>query len=187
MRLLLTIALALSLLAQVASVDAAGCRRSRTPRPVTIVRGHFNMKTGVYTRSHYRRSHVIHTYPAPIQPPRPPSVSVGSHWVRGYRRRDGTYVAPHWRQRGRTPRQPRSTYALPPAMSAVLPPPPSPRYSPPTPPPSTAPSTGTVWVDTKSGIFHAPGTRWYGRTKQGEYMPEADAIDKGYRPSRSGQ
>jgi len=28
-----------------------------------------------------------------------------------------------------------------------------------------------------------PGTRWYGNTKQGKFMSEADACAQGYRPS----
>jgi len=39
-----------------------------------------------------------------------------------------------------------------------------------------------VWVNTKSGIYHCPGTRWYGKTKQGEYMKQSEAQDKRYRP-----
>jgi hypothetical protein len=27
-----------------------------------------------------------------------------------------------------------------------------------------------VWVNTNSGIYHCPATRWYGKTKQGKYM-----------------
>ena len=42
-------------------------------------------------------------------------------------------------------------------------------------------STGMVWVNTESGIYHKPGTRYYGKTKQGKYMTEADAIKAGYR------
>jgi len=42
-------------------------------------------------------------------------------------------------------------------------------------------STGMVWVNTESGIYHKPGTRYYGKTKQGKYMSEADAIKAGYR------
>jgi len=44
-----------------------------------------------------------------------------------------------------------------------------------------AKSTGLVWVNTDSGIYHKPGTRYYGKTKQGKYMTEADAIKAGYR------
>ena len=42
-------------------------------------------------------------------------------------------------------------------------------------------SSGMVWVNTDSGIYHKPGTRYYGKTKQGKYMSEADAIKVGYR------
>jgi hypothetical protein len=42
-------------------------------------------------------------------------------------------------------------------------------------------SSGMVWVNTESGIYHKPGTRYYGKTKQGKYMSEADAIKAGYR------
>lgn len=40
-----------------------------------------------------------------------------------------------------------------------------------------------VWVNTKSGVYHCPGTRWYGNTKQGEYMTQKQAQDKGNRPA----
>jgi hypothetical protein len=40
-----------------------------------------------------------------------------------------------------------------------------------------------VWVNTNSGVYHCPGTRWYGNTKQGEYMNQAEAQKKGYRPA----
>ena len=42
-------------------------------------------------------------------------------------------------------------------------------------------SAGLVWVNTDSGVYHKPGTRWYGKTKQGKYMTEADAQKAGYR------
>jgi len=42
-------------------------------------------------------------------------------------------------------------------------------------------SAGTVWVNSDSGVYHKPGTRWYGKTKQGKYMAEADAQKAGYR------
>jgi hypothetical protein len=44
-------------------------------------------------------------------------------------------------------------------------------------------SAGMVWVNTDSGIYHKPGTRWYGKTKQGKYMTEADAVKAGYKAS----
>ncbi len=43
-----------------------------------------------------------------------------------------------------------------------------------------AKSDAMVWVNTDSGIYHKPGTRFYGKTKQGKYMSEADAIKAGY-------
>jgi hypothetical protein len=43
------------------------------------------------------------------------------------------------------------------------------------------------WVNTASGVYHYPGTRWYGQTKQGQYMSEAEARAKGYRPAKNGQ
>jgi hypothetical protein len=42
-------------------------------------------------------------------------------------------------------------------------------------------SAGMVWVNTDSGVYHKPGTRRYGKTKQGKYMPEADGQNPGYR------
>ncbi|HLJ85688.1 MAG TPA: serine protease [Candidatus Angelobacter sp.] len=36
-----------------------------------------------------------------------------------------------------------------------------------------------VWVNTSSGKYHCPGTLYYGRTKHGEYMTQAEAQKKG--------
>ncbi len=40
---------------------------------------------------------------------------------------------------------------------------------------------GKVWVNTKSGVYHKEGDRWYGRTKEGKYMTEDEANKAGYR------
>jgi hypothetical protein len=40
-----------------------------------------------------------------------------------------------------------------------------------------------VWVNTASGVYHCPGSRWYGNTKQGQYMTQAEAQKKHYRPA----
>ncbi|HWX54879.1 MAG TPA: hypothetical protein VN176_09855 [Verrucomicrobiae bacterium] len=40
-----------------------------------------------------------------------------------------------------------------------------------------------VWVNTDSGVYHCPGTRWYGVTRHGVYMTQAEAQKKGYRPA----
>jgi hypothetical protein len=40
-----------------------------------------------------------------------------------------------------------------------------------------------VWVNTNSGVYHCPNTRWYGATKSGVYMKQTEAQQKGYRPA----
>ena len=47
-----------------------------------------------------------------------------------------------------------------------------------------SPGNGMVWVNTDSGIYHKEGTRYYGKTKHGKYMSEADAVKAGYRPAK---
>ena len=45
-------------------------------------------------------------------------------------------------------------------------------------------STGMVWVNTDSGVYHKPGTRWYGKTKNGKYMTQTDAMKAGYHAAK---
>jgi len=56
----------------------------------------------------------------------------------------------------------------------------------PTPPPAPETRTaaagggnGKVWLNTETKVYHCPNDRYYGKTKQGEYLSEADAIAKG--------
>jgi hypothetical protein len=50
----------------------------------------------------------------------------------------------------------------------------------------TPPEKGMVWVNLPTGIYHREGDRWYGKTKNGKFMSEADAIKAGYRPAKNG-
>jgi hypothetical protein len=36
-----------------------------------------------------------------------------------------------------------------------------------------------VGQNTATGVYHKPGSHWYGKTRQGKYMTEADAIKAG--------
>jgi len=49
--------------------------------------------------------------------------------------------------------------------------------------PEAADTADQVWVNTRSGKYWRPGSRYYGMTKQGEYMSEKEAVQKGYRPA----
>jgi len=68
-----------------------------------------------------------------------------------------------------------------PAPAAAKSAPPASEASSPAQPP---PSRGMVWVNTETKVFHREGDKWYGTTKHGKYMTEADALKAGYRESK---
>ena len=48
----------------------------------------------------------------------------------------------------------------------------------------TPPVKGMVWVNLDSKVYHKEGSRWYGKTKSGKFMSEADAMKAGYTASK---
>ncbi len=48
----------------------------------------------------------------------------------------------------------------------------------------TPPSKGMVWVNTSTKVFHREGDPWYGKTKHGKFMTEADAVAAGNHESK---
>jgi competence protein ComEA len=82
----------------------------------------------------------------------------------------------------------------PPASSSPAPAPAPPASAPPAAPAAAAksapqaqpsPGSGMVWVNLDSGVYHKEGTRYYGKTKNGKYMSEADALKAGYRAAKN--
>jgi DNA uptake protein ComE-like DNA-binding protein len=50
----------------------------------------------------------------------------------------------------------------------------------------TPPSPGMVWVNLETKVYHRAGDQWYGKTKKGQWMTEADAVKAGYREAKKG-
>lgn len=51
--------------------------------------------------------------------------------------------------------------------------------------PAPGGGAGQVWVNTTSHVYHMQGSKYYGKTKHGKYISEADAIKEGDHPSKS--
>jgi hypothetical protein len=52
---------------------------------------------------------------------------------------------------------------------------------------SACPKDVVVWLNTRSGVYHFQGERWYANTEEGAYVCEADANANGDQATRNGQ
>ena len=48
---------------------------------------------------------------------------------------------------------------------------------------ASAKAGGKVWVNTETRVYHKGG-RWYGKTKKGKFMTEAEAKAAGYKGAK---
>ncbi len=49
----------------------------------------------------------------------------------------------------------------------------------------TPPRKGMVWVNTDTNVYHKEGSSWYGKTKEGKWMTEEEAVKDGNRASKN--
>ena len=51
-------------------------------------------------------------------------------------------------------------------------------------PPAPGGGHGKVWVNTETHMYHKEGSRFYGTTKKGKYVTEAEAIKEGNKAAQ---
>ncbi len=85
-----------------------------------------------------------------------------------------------WWQQSTSASTPASNASAPPALQAG-------QYTTELAARARCPSDTVIWVNTPTRIYHYSGTRYYGQTRRGAYMCEADARAAGYRASKNRQ
>ena len=83
------------------------------------------------------------------------------------------------------PANPPASSSAAPAPGEPTPPAAAPPAAKSAPHPQPSPGAAMVWVNLDSGVYHKEGTRYYGKTKNGKYMSEADALKAGYRAAKN--
>jgi hypothetical protein len=53
--------------------------------------------------------------------------------------------------------------------------------------PAPGGGNGLVWVNTETHIYHKESSRFYGRTKKGKYVTEAEATKEGAKASKEAE
>jgi hypothetical protein len=51
---------------------------------------------------------------------------------------------------------------------------------------AAAKSSGKVWVNTNTKVYHSASSKYYGATSAGKFMSEADAKAAGYHAAKNG-
>jgi hypothetical protein len=105
---------------------------------------------------------------------------IASDWIQAYKKyfqSDHPLASTRASRRRRHPAEGELSSGSEPATPAASPLPPS------NPDIGTESETGRggrIWVNTRSGKYFRPGSRYYGQTKEGQYMTEAEARKLGY-------